>query len=243
MPNNARILTEYSSKSLTMASAPPSTPNIDKENTRSVANTPIVPTKTNNVARASLSPINGIGYELKSKNLSTPLKSSSDGTDYEPKSKSIKGTSPFPVNRTAATPWVADCGIDYPHNGGAVPQHRDGISSELVAWRAGIHLDLGHGDTSPKEYRFHQFKNDVEVASCAVKVRNGLVTFMSRLISGAVTGEDGVFYKHSTVKANGWVLMGLHGHWRRGKENEKSIVQGMKRKLIILFCCMIINVV
>ena len=123
-----------------MASARPSSPYLDKENTHSVASTPIVPTKTN-AGRASLSPINGTGYEPKSKaDHSTPRTPTTatlsdrnaNVIGYEPKSNGTasqqKADSPNRVSvgvDPTATAWSKDSGVPEPHNGGGASDHQD----------------------------------------------------------------------------------------------------------------------
>ena len=199
-----------------MASAPPSSSMTrDKEN---LVNTPTVSTKTN-VARVSLTRINGNGFEPNSKDFSTTLKS--------PESKS-EPTSTFSGNRSAGTPWFEGCGVDYPHLGGSVTPHCDGINSEITIIRGGIHWDLGNAKLSPKEYWYHKFIDNKEVSSCAIKVTPGMVTVMSRPAAGADKCRDGVVFKHSTRFCDRWVLIGFQGQYRSGNSDEKSVVKGMK---------------
>ena len=133
-----------------MASARPSSPYLDKENTHSVASTPIVPTKTN-AGRASLSPINGTGYEPKSKadhsTGQTPTLSHQNANQnankigYDPKSNaSASKQKADRPNRgvsvgvdPAATVWLKDSGVPKPHNGGCAVKHQDRLTSYELA--------------------------------------------------------------------------------------------------------------
>eukprot|EP00956_Cyclotella_meneghiniana_P021321 scaffold38730_cov35-Cyclotella_meneghiniana.AAC.1 len=209
-----------------MASARPSSPYLDKENTRSVGSTPIVPTKTN-AARASLSPINGTGYEPKSKaDHSTPQTPTTatlsdrnaNVIGYEPKSNGTASQQKADsLNRVSvgvdptATAWSKDSGVPEPHNGGGASDHQD----KFERWQEGrfiLNHSMGHEGTSQKIFRFSKKKSKAAEATvkCDINCGDNLIVFFSKLVSGAKsTGEIEEIF-HQTLGGNRWSFTGEH---------------------------------